>query len=54
MEKIFPEISKFGNPFSFYDFIKEQYRKPNPLIRVILLLRLGDLEFVYDEKKEEK
>jgi len=50
-ERIFPNITEFGDPYSFLNFIKEQYEKPNPLIRTCLLLKLGDLEFIYDKEE---
>ena len=43
-ERIFPNIASFGDPWSFFNFIREQHRKPNPLIRVILLCKLSDFE----------
>ncbi len=48
-ERVFPEVGSFGDSCSFLNFIREQYKKPNPLIRTCLLLKLGDLEFVYDD-----
>ena len=52
-ERVFPNIAGFCDPFSFLNFIREQYRKPSPLIRFCLFLRLNDLEIVYPDDKEE-
>jgi hypothetical protein len=48
-EILFDSQPCFGNPYSYLDYIKKQYTKPNPLIRTILLLKLGDLEMVYPD-----
>lgn len=50
-ERVFPNITGFSDLFSFLNFIREQHKKPNPLIRICLLLKLGDLEFVYGDEE---
>ena len=52
-ERIFPEISHFGDPCSFFEYVKKEYEtKPSPVIRFDLLLKLSDLEIVYPEEEK--
>lgn len=48
IERVFPEIDNFGDPFSFYNYIKNEHRKPSSVIRFDLFLKLGDLKEVSD------